>query len=112
MWDCLFGFLSCFCSFGELFFFFCGGAECCLLWQRPVETVVHFGDTKVYEMQNALKIITPETLQVSYLKLMKAFWPYCVSIISLLTCVVEDIYPSLIERVMLKINNLASEMSA
>lgn len=31
--------------------------------------------------------------------------------VSLLTCIVEDIYPSLIKRVMLKINNLFSEVS-
>lgn len=97
---------------GSFFFLFCRGAECCLLWQRPVEIVVHFRDAKFYEMQNTLKKITPETLQVWYLKLMETLWPYCVSTVSLLTCVVEDIYPSLIKRVTLKINNLASEVSA
>lgn len=48
-----------FCNFGKFSFLFF--AECCLLWQRPVETVVHFGGVKFYEMQNALKKITPET---------------------------------------------------
>lgn len=56
---CSFGFLGCFVILASFLFFFF--AECCLLWQRPVETVVHFGGAKFYEMQNALKKITPET---------------------------------------------------